>query len=70
MGKGNLEGAHFSQVLYYTLSAAIIQRCDEKYGDGACLLLLIDTNEQGLAGVILAGFRLGRGYLLGLKMIV
>lgn len=72
MEKENLEGAQFS-VLYYILSVAIIQRRDKKYGDGACLLVLIDTNEQGLAEVILAGFRLGgmgRGYLLGLKMII
>lgn len=64
--KENLEGALFSPS-YIILSVAIIQQCDKKYGDGACLFVLIDTNEQGLAGVISAVFRLGvmgQGYLL------
>lgn len=62
--KENLEGALFSPS-YIILSVEM--QCDKKYGDGACLFVLIDTNEQGLAGVISAVFRLGvmgQGYLL------
>lgn len=49
---------HHSQS-YIILSVAIIQQFDKKYGDSACLFVLIDTNEQGLAEVILAVFRVG-----------
>lgn len=54
--KENL-GVNCSQS-HIILHAAIIQQCDKKYGDGVCLLVLIDTKEQGLAEVILAVFRL------------
>lgn len=49
---------HSSQS-YIILSVAIIQQYDKKYRDSACLFVLIDTNEQGLAEVILAVFRVG-----------
>lgn len=55
--KENLEGALFS--VYVILSIAIIELCDKKYGDSGCLRVLINTNQQGLAQVILAVFILG-----------
>lgn len=44
---------------YIILRGAIIEHCGKKYGDSASLFVLIDTNEQGLAEVVLAVCRLG-----------
>lgn len=45
-GRENVERASQSQVI---LSEATMRLCDMKYGDGASLFVLIDTNEQRLA---------------------
>lgn len=62
--KENLEGAAAFSVLYHPPACRDHTTVWQEDGDGACLFVLIDTNEQGLAEVILAVFRLGAGYLL------
>lgn len=50
--KDKLLREHCSQS-YIIEIVEIIQQSDKKYGDSVCLFFLIDTNEQGLAEVIL-----------------